>query len=103
MEKQKRKRTYRTPEQRASDIDAKISELMQTITKYENLKSDLNEKIKKVKSRIAQLEEKKASLSQPKTRRPRKTKAQKINDILQKASKSGLKPEEIAKRLGFDD
>lgn len=100
--KKERKRTYRTTEQRAADLDPKISELTQTIAKYEGLKSDLDAKIKKVKSRIALLEQKKASLYKPRTRKPRKSKSQKIKDLLQKASKDGLKPEEIAKRLGFD-
>ena len=36
----------------------------------------------------------------PKKRKTRKTKAQQIKDLVRKAQKAGLKPDEIASRLG---
>ena len=36
----------------------------------------------------------------PKKRKTRQTKAQQIKDLVRKAQKAGLKPDEIASRLG---
>ena len=46
------------------------------------------------------VEAKKAEILAPKKRKPRKTKKQKLEAILKQAQKAGLKPEEIAERLG---
>ena len=44
----------------------------------------------------------KADILSPKPpRKPRKTKKQKIQDLMKQAQKAGLKPEEIAERLGL--
>ena len=48
------------------------------------------------------LDKQKAAILAPKPpRKPRKTKKQKIQDLMKQAQKSGLKPEEIAERLGL--
>ena len=52
--------------------------------------------------RIKGLEKQKAAILAPKPpRKPRKTKKQKIQDLMKQAQKAGLKPEEIAERLGL--
>ncbi len=105
MDEQKEKRTRRTPQQLADDIDAKIQKLNQDIEELEAKRdaanADFDAKVAAVKDRIAALEQKKEDLLKPKPpRKPRKTKKQKIQEIINLASKSGLKPEEIAERLG---
>ncbi len=105
MDEQKEKRTRRTPQQLADDIDAKIQKLNQDIEGLEAKRAaanaDFDAKAATLKERIAILEQKKEDILKPKPpRKPRKTKKQKIQEIINLASKSGLKPEEIAERLG---
>ena len=53
--------------------------------------------------RIKVLEGKKQEILAPKPpRKPRKTKKQKIQEILKEAQKNGMKPEEIAEKLGIN-
>ena len=57
-------------------------------------------KIAAVREKIKKLEAKKKDVLAPKKRKTRKTKAQQIKDLVRKAQKAGLKPDEIASRLG---
>ena len=92
MEENTKKRVRRTPQQIAEGIDAKIEEKRQAIA----------DRVATIEGEIKQLEEKKESILAPKApRKPRKTKKQKIQDIVKAASKAGMKPEEIAERLGL--
>ncbi len=58
-------------------------------------------KIAAVKEKIKKLEARKKDVLAPKKRKVRKTKAQQIKDLVRKAQKAGLKPDEIASRLGI--
>ena len=61
-----------------------------------------DDRIAKVQARIEGLNKQKADILSPKPpRKPRKTKKQKIQDLMKQAQKAGLKPEEIAERLGL--
>lgn len=102
------KRIRRSPQQIAEDLEDQIKKLEQSISGIENKKraimAECDRKIDAVQSRIKALEEKKTTILAPRktTRKPRKSKKQKLEAILKQASKSGLKPEEIAKKLGID-
>lgn len=103
---EKAKRTRRTPQQIADDIDVKIQELNESIKGIEAKKAaaieEFDAKIENVKQRIAGLEaKKKEALAPPKPKKPRMTKKQKMAALLKKAEKAGLKPEEIAEKLGL--
>lgn len=64
--------------------------------------SAFDNRIAKVQARIDALNKQKADILSPKPpRKPRKTKKQKIQDLMKQAQKAGLKPEEIAERLGL--
>lgn len=107
MDEQNVKRTRRTPQQMVEDIDGKIQKLNQDLealaAKRAAANEDFDKKEAAVKGRIAALEQKKKDILAPKPpRKPRKTKKQKIQDLIKSASKVGLKPEEIAQRLGLD-
>ena len=107
MDEQNTKRTRRTPQQMAEAVDSKIEKLNQELdslaAKRDAANEDFDKKETTVKERIAALEKKKKDLLAPKPpRKPRKTKKQKIQDLIKSASKAGLKPEEIAQRLGLD-
>lgn len=101
------KRIRRTPEERVAEVDAKIETLNQSIADLESKKqasvASFDEKIAAVQERIKGLESKKEQILAPKPpRKPRKTKKQKIQEILKEAQKNGMKPEEIAERLGIN-
>ena len=107
MDEQIAKRTRRTPQQMAADVDSKIEKLNQELetiaAKRAAANEDFDKKETSVKGKIAALEQKKKDILAPKPpRKPRKSKKQKIQDLIKIASKSGLKPEEIAQRLGLD-
>ncbi len=106
MDEQK-KRIRRTPEQLAEEIDGKIQKLNEDLetlaAKRDAANQEFDVKETAVKERIAALEQKKKDILNPKPpRKPRKTKKQKIQELIKSASKAGLKPEEIAQRLGLD-
>lgn len=108
MDEQRVRRPRRTAQQRADDIDAKIEKLNQDIegieAKRANAMQEFDAKVASVKDRIDALVQQKAELLSPKqTRKTRKSKKQKIQEIIQLANKAGLKPEEIAERLGLFD
>lgn len=107
MDEQKVRRPRRTAQQRADDIDAKIEKLNQDIEGIEAKRAaamqEFDGKVAALKERINALTQQKADLLSPKQqRKTRKSKKQKIQEIIQLANKSGLKPEEIAERLGLD-
>ena len=107
MENQSVKRIRRTPEQRAEEINVKIQKMNQELddlkVKRDAVIQEFDKKEEAIKARIKEQEKKKEALLAPKPpRKPRKTKKQKIQDIIKLANKSGLKPEEIAQRLGLD-
>ncbi len=107
MDEQRTKRTRRTPQQMAGDIDGKIQKLNQDLDSLAEKRAaangDFDKKEAAVKEKIAVLEQKKKDILAPKPpRKPRKTKKQKIQELIKSASKSGLKPEEIAQRLGLE-
>lgn len=99
------KRVRRTPQQRAADLDTQIAELENSIARIEDKKqaavTEFDRKIDTVRARIAGLREKQEALLSPKPRKPRRTKREKIAEILKQAQKSGMKPEEIAEKLGI--
>ena len=103
------RRTRRTPQQIADDIDVKIRQLDQSIEDLQAKKAaaiaDFDAKTELVKRRISSLEERRASVlaPRPKAKKPRVTKKQKIQALLKRAEKAGMRPEEIAQRLGLDD
>jgi len=99
------KRVRRTPQQRAADLDTQIAELENSIARIEDKKqtavAEFDRKIDTVRARIAGLRDKQEALLSPKPRKPRRTKKEKIAEILKQAQKSGMKPEEIAEKLGI--
>lgn len=100
------KRVRRTTEERITEIDNKIEELGNQIQAIEAKKQEsvaaFDDRIAKVQARIEVLNKQKADILSPKPpRKPRKTKKQKIQDLMKQAQKAGLKPEEIAERLGL--
>lgn len=101
MEEAVVKRPRRTPEERATEIEVQIEKIKSSISEMESKKqtaiSAFDEKIKASQEKIKSLEKKKSDILFPKP--PKKTKRQKIQAILNKAQKSGMKPEEIAERL----
>ncbi len=106
MEENKAKRVRRSPEQLAADLDTRIEALKGRLDVIEAERAAANEKFDiktaEVNDKIKALMNKQKLLLAPKPpRKPRKTKKQKMQDLLKQAEKSGLKPEEIAERLGI--
>lgn len=106
MEENTQKRIRRTPQQIAEGIDAKIEEKHQSIASIEEKRAEamtkFDERIASIEEDIKKLEAKKKAVLAPKPpRQPRKTKKQKIQEIVKAASKAGMKPEEIAEKLGL--
>ena len=98
------KRVRRTPQQMAQDLDAQMEKLNASIAELEEKKTAsaavFDGKVAAVREKIKKLEAKKKDVLAPKKRKTRKTKAQQIKDLVRKAQKAGLKPDEIASRLG---
>lgn len=102
----KKKRARRTPEQIAEGIDAQIASLEASITEIEEKRkaanADFDSKVQKVHDKISALEKKKKSVLTVKApRKPRMTKKKKIEALFKATLKSGMKPEEIAEKLGI--
>ncbi len=107
MLESEKKRVRRTPVEIAASFDEQIEKLEGSISALEEKKkasaADFDVKIAAVRDRIKALQEKKEAVLAPKAaRRPRKTKKQRIEEIVKKAIKSGRKPEEIADALGVE-
>lgn len=104
MEEVENKRQRRTPQERANELDEKITKINQSINELEEKKKTVVEeydaKITAAKERIKSLETKKQEILAPKPpRKPRKTKKQKIQEIVKLAMKNGMSVEEIAGQL----
>ena len=101
MAEAENKRPRRTPQDRANELDEKITKINQSINELEEKKKAVMEeydaKITAAKERIKSLEAKKQEILAPKP--PRKTKKQKIQEIVKLAMKNGMSVEEIAGQL----
>lgn len=101
MAEAENKRPRRTPQERANELDEKITKINQSINELEEKKKAVMEeydaKITAAKERIKSLEAKKQEILAPKP--PRKTKKQKIQEIVKLAMKNGMSVEEIAGQL----
>ena len=99
------KRVRRTPEQIAADIDGQISKLEENIRGLEEKKiaacAEFDAKIAAVQEKAAKLAERKKEVLSPKKRKPRKSKAERIRELVKQAQKSGMKLDEIAEKLGM--
>ena len=99
------KRVRRTPEQIAADIDGQISKLEENIRGLEKKKiaacAEFDAKIAAVQEKAAKLAERKKEVLSPKKRKPRKSKAERIRELVKQAQKSGMKLDEIAEKLGM--
>ena len=107
MEELEKKRIRRTSEQRAAEIDAKIAKLNQSLVdndkKRDEVIQEFEQKAAAIKAKIESLQKQKKEILAPKPpRKPRKSKKQQIDEIVRKAAKTGLKPSEIAEKLGVD-
>ena len=104
MAESENKRPRRTPQERAAEMDSKIEKVNEFITELEGKKqaaiADYDAKITAAHERIKTLEAKKQEILSPKP--PRKTKKQKIQEIIKLAMKSGMSVEEIAGQLNGD-
>lgn len=98
------KRVRRTPEQIAAAIDQQIEALQGSIRETENKKAaalaEFDRKESALREKIAALQKKQKAALEPKKRKPRKTKAEKIQELVKQAQRSGLKLDEIAEKLG---
>ena len=102
-----KKRIRRPAEERAQEVDEKIEKLQQALIDLDDKRmeamAEFDKKEASIKNKIAMLAEKKENILSPKPiKRTRRSKKQKIADILKQATKSGLKPEEIAEMLGVE-
>ena len=99
------KRVRRTPEQIAADIDGQISKLEENIRGLEEKKiaacAEFDAKIAAVQEKAAKLAERKKEVLSPNKRKPRKSKAERIRELVKQAQKSGMKLDEIAEKLGM--
>lgn len=104
MAESENKRPRRTPQERAAEMDSKIEKVNGFITELEGKKqaaiADYDAKITAAHERIKTLEAKKQEILSPKP--PRKTKKQKIQEIIKLAMKSGMSVEEIAGQLNVE-
>ncbi|MBC5579954.1 hypothetical protein H8S23_00365 [Anaerofilum sp. BX8] len=100
------KRIRRTPEQIAADLDVRIAEQEEHIKALEVKRTaacqEYDAKIAVIQKRIAGLRGKKKSLLSPKKKKPHKSKAEQIKELVRSAQKSGMKLEEIADKLGME-
>ena len=106
MSEPRLKRIRRSPQERADELNMLVEKQTKQIAELEERKkasaAAFDEKIAATRARIKELEEKKTAILSPKvSRMPRKTKKQKMQELLKEAQKHGMKPEEIAKRLGL--
>lgn len=106
MEQLTATRKRRTREELLAALDEKIEAQNLAIKKCEEQKviaaQELDAKIAAAKARIKAMEQRKKDIMTPKQPKRRTSKKLKIQDILKKASKSGLSINEIAERLGVN-
>lgn len=103
-ENESKTRARRTPEERVAAVDEKIRQLKDSLSENEAKKdkaiAGYDKKSAAIKEQIKAQEAKKAAILAPKP--PRKTKAQKIAELVKMAEKSGMKVDEIASRLDLE-
>lgn len=102
-----KKRVRRSVEERAAEFDGKIQKATEQIADLEAKKAaaavEFDSKIAAVRAKIESLEAAKAELLKPKSpRKPRKTRKQKMAALFKQMQRSGLKPEELAEKLGLE-
>lgn len=101
MAESETKRPRRTQQERIAAVDEKIAKFNQSIAELEEKKqaalAEYDAKITAIQDRIKSLEAKKQEILAPKP--PRKTKKQKIQEIIQQAVKSGMSVEDVASKL----
>ena len=98
---EEKKRVRRSAEERILEIDEKIEKFEQSLVELDDKRAEamiaFDEKEANLRDKIQQLQLKKEDILSPKPiKRTRKSKKQKIADLVKLANKSGLKPEEIA-------
>ncbi len=102
-EEMTKKRVRRTAQQRAEDMIGEIAHLEEVLEKQTEKKraamEEFDARIASTQKKIRALQKKRADLLNPKSKQ--RTKRQKIQDLVKQAQKSGLKPDEIAARLGL--
>ena len=97
MAESENKRPRRTPQERATEVDCKIEKVKAAIAELEEKKQAA---IAAAQDRIKGLEAKKQEILAPKPpRKQRKTKKQKIQEIVKLALKNGMSVDEIADQL----
>ncbi len=98
------RRPRRTPAERAAELDGKIQKLHQSIAELTERKraaaAEFDAKIAAVQKKALGLEAQKSGILSPKP--PRRTKKQKIEEIVRRAVKSGMSPEEVAGQLHLE-
>ena len=104
---EEKKRVRRSAEERILEINEKIEKFEQSLVELDDKRAEamiaFDEKEANLRDKIQQLQLKKEDILSPKPiKRTRKSKKQQIADLVKLANKSGLKPEEIAERLGID-
>ena len=104
MAESENKRPRRTPQERATEVDCKIEKVKAAIAELEEKKqaaiADYDAKIAAAQDRIKGLEAKKQEILAPKPpRKQRKTKKQKIQEIVKLALKNGMSVDEIADQI----
>ncbi len=101
-----KKRVRRSVEERAAEFDAKIQKVNDQIRDLEEKRqaavAEFDGRIAAAKAKIETLAAAKAELLKPKTRKPRRTKKQKMAELFKQVQKSGMKPEELAEKLGLE-
>lgn len=100
MEETVAKKPRKTPEERIALIDEKIKDAQADIEKFEEKRAVYDTKINKIRAKISTYEMQKKAILTPKP--PRKTKRQKISEMVSLAEKKGLKLDDIAALLGVE-
>ena len=104
MEESTQKNVRRTPQLLAEAIEVKFAAQQREISGSEEKRAkshaDFDAKVAAIEAKIKALNEKKKTILSPKPRR--KTKKEKMRDIINAAAKNGMSPEEIAEKLGIN-
>lgn len=98
-ESENRKRTRRSPRERAAEVDKQIETYKITIKTQEEKITVLEAKIESIKEKIAALETKKESILHPV---PHLSNAGELKLIISTVLERGMSNEEIARRLDVD-
>ena len=104
MSESEKKRVRRPAAERAAEIDSKVEALKESIAETEQKKQEtaalFDQKIARIQAKIKTLQAQKDKILSPKKgRKPRRTKKQKIQEIVKLALKNGMSVDEIADQL----